>query len=359
MKGRRKSWKIKMNKRRKVKLMKMVKEVRENAQLMHATWWWPWDGLRRKHENLESRAMCKGWWQQQKQRLSTKTATSTHTFTCSPRVLSRCMHCWVSFCAVLIFASSRQWCSCRCDRLNRNPKFLHIPHRENGSFEVLSLHFLLFHVNETLACCLTTHEIDVGTFDDYTAREQLTHSWMKARSPDQTWVMPRHPIIEAKKPIDTGQMRWDREQDHSCASDMLRWKWSRNQHLPRASRSSSQRRVCKNAWGQRCSRAPGGHQCCTPPRTSSNICAVCEVSATWWRSTGGRRVEEGSSRRSRICRTQGMWPSLSLFWDGAINGNDIIAEGEPEKLDRLDEVLKQLVVVKALDRVGPRAPEHG
>ena len=31
----------------------------------------------------------------------------------------------------------------------------------------------------------------------------------------------------------------------------------------------------------------------------------------------------------------------------AIHGNDIIAEGEPEKLDRLDEVLKQLVVVKS------------
>ena len=40
-------------------------------------------------------------------------------------------------------------------------------------------------------------------------------------------------------------------------------------------------------------------------------------------------------------------------------GDDIIAEGEPEKLDRLDEVLKQLVVVKVLDRVGPRAAEHG
>lgn len=40
-------------------------------------------------------------------------------------------------------------------------------------------------------------------------------------------------------------------------------------------------------------------------------------------------------------------------------GDDIIAEGETEKLDRLDEVLKQLVVVKVLDRVGPRAAEHG
>ena len=43
----------------------------------------------------------------------------------------------------------------------------------------------------------------------------------------------------------------------------------------------------------------------------------------------------------------------------AIHGDDIIAEGEPEKLDRLDEVLKQLVVVKVLYRVGPRAAEHG
>ena len=43
----------------------------------------------------------------------------------------------------------------------------------------------------------------------------------------------------------------------------------------------------------------------------------------------------------------------------AIHGDDIIAEGEPEKLDRLDEVLKQLVVVKVLDRVGPRAAGRG
>ena len=33
----------------------------------------------------------------------------------------------------------------------------------------------------------------------------------------------------------------------------------------------------------------------------------------------------------------------------AIHGDDIIAEGEPEKLDRLNEVLKQLVVVKVLN----------
>ena len=43
----------------------------------------------------------------------------------------------------------------------------------------------------------------------------------------------------------------------------------------------------------------------------------------------------------------------------AIHGHDIIAEGEPERLDRLDEVLKRLVVVEVLDRVGPGAAEHG
>ena len=39
----------------------------------------------------------------------------------------------------------------------------------------------------------------------------------------------------------------------------------------------------------------------------------------------------------------------------AIHGDDIIAEGEPEKLNRLDEVPKQLVVVKVPDRIGPGA----
>ena len=43
----------------------------------------------------------------------------------------------------------------------------------------------------------------------------------------------------------------------------------------------------------------------------------------------------------------------------AIHGDDIIAEEEPEKLNRLGEVLKQLVVVKVLDRIGPGAVEHG
>ena len=42
----------------------------------------------------------------------------------------------------------------------------------------------------------------------------------------------------------------------------------------------------------------------------------------------------------------------------AIHGDGILAEGEPEKLNRLDEVLKRLVNVKVLDRTGPGAMEQ-
>ena len=115
-----------MKKRRKVKLMKKSRKSEDaNANI------------------LSQCAMCKGWvWQQQKQRLATKTATTTHTLTCYPSVSSRCTHCWVSCCASYwSCASCRQWCSWRCDRpLNLYPKFLHISHRENGSFDVLCLH---------------------------------------------------------------------------------------------------------------------------------------------------------------------------------------------------------------------------
>ena len=37
----------------------------------------------------------------------------------------------------------------------------------------------------------------------------------------------------------------------------------------------------------------------------------------------------------------------------ACHGDDIIAEGEPEELERLDEVSKRLVVVEVLDRIRP------
>ena len=43
----------------------------------------------------------------------------------------------------------------------------------------------------------------------------------------------------------------------------------------------------------------------------------------------------------------------------ASHGDDIIAEGEPEELDRLDEVSKRLVVVEVPDRIRPGAEVHG
>ena len=41
----------------------------------------------------------------------------------------------------------------------------------------------------------------------------------------------------------------------------------------------------------------------------------------------------------------------------AIHGDDILAEGEPEKLNRLDKVLKRLVDLKVPDRTEPGAME--
>ena len=137
-----------MKKRRKVKLMKESRKSERtlNSCMRHGDdHGMEWDA----NANILSQcAMCKRWvWQQQKQRLTTKTATTTHTLTCYPSVSSRCTHCWVSCCASYwSCASCRQWCSCRCDRpLNLYPKFLHISHRENGSFEVLCLHITRAH----------------------------------------------------------------------------------------------------------------------------------------------------------------------------------------------------------------------
>ena len=42
-----------------------------------------------------------------------------------------------------------------------------------------------------------------------------------------------------------------------------------------------------------------------------------------------------------------------------LTGDDIVAEGEPEELDRLDEVSKRLVVVEVLDRIRPGGEVHG
>ena len=66
------------------------------------------------------------------------------------------------------------------------------------------------------------------------------------------------------------------------------------------------------------------------------------------RSTGGRRVEEGvlgevGYAGLKVCHQ--VYHCFEMDTMAAIHGDDNIAEGEPEKMDRLDEILRQLVVV--------------
>ena len=76
-----------------------------------------------------------------------------------------------------------------------------------------------------------------------------------------------------------------------------------------------------------------------------------------------RRAMRGTRRSSRPFQEHmifhQVFDCLETDSMAATHGYDVIAEGEPEKLDRLDEVLNRLVVVNVLDRVGPRTAEHG
>ena len=68
-------------------------------------------------------------------------------------------------------------------------------------------------------------------------------------------------------------------------------------------------------------------------------------------------LKEAGHAALRVC--QQVYHCLEVDSMAAIHGNDIIAEGEPKGLDRLDEVLKKLVVVKVLDRLGSGAAALG
>ena len=67
----------------------------------------------------------------------------------------------------------------------------------------------------------------------------------------------------------------------------------------------------------------------------------------------------GETGNAALTVCQQVYHCLEVDSMAAIHDGDIIAEGEPKDLDRLDEVLKKLVVVKVLDRVGPGAAELG
>ena len=66
------------------------------------------------------------------------------------------------------------------------------------------------------------------------------------------------------------------------------------------------------------------------------------------RSTCGRRVEErvlGGAGHAGLKVFHQFYYCLETNPTAAIHRDDMIAEREPEELDRLDEILKQLVVV--------------
>ena len=127
--------------------------------------WMGWD----KHSDTLSRAMCAREWETEQ---GLRRLTTTRTFTCYPSVSRHCgVSCascwcfsgsWFSRCQLVsgrfytstaflhayatpstkFFSSGCCSPTLSCHRqLNLYPKFLHISHRENGSFEVLSLQF--------------------------------------------------------------------------------------------------------------------------------------------------------------------------------------------------------------------------
>ena len=67
-------------------------------------------------------------------------------------------------------------------------------------------------------------------------------------------------------------------------------------------------------------------------------------------STGSKSLRNEFSEKSdraglKVCHQ--VYHCLEMDTTAAIHGDDIIAEGEPEKMDRLDEIVRQLVVVKS------------
>ena len=103
-----------------------------------------------------------------------------------------------------------------------------------------------------------------------------------------------------------------------------------------------------------------------PPRGEEEAGYMCQMKRAMYGTRRASRLfqehmkgvlKEAGYAALKVCHQ--VYHCLETDSMAAIHGDDIIEEGEPEKLDRLDEVLKQLVVVKVLDRVGPRAAEHG
>ena len=180
---------------------------------------------------------------------------------------------------------------------------------------------------------------------------------------------------------------------HSCAADSLRWKWpmvhdlihSLALHLSNASRSSSQE------LRQSRTREEDIHVCLHFSTSSFRFwhallpedepIAMCplrgeEEARYMWQI---KRAVYGTRRAPLLFREQmefskkedtqhSRYVTKSVIalrrtrWLQSTATTSSLKESPrnwAEKLDCLDEVLKRLVVVKVLDRIGPRAAEHG
>ena len=175
--------------------------------------------------------------------------------------------------------------------------------------------------------------------------------------------------------------------DHSRAAGSLRWKWptesdlihSQAQHFSNASRKSPQEQSIKNKRGRHIRVIALYDISCAfwhaqlpldepiamyPPRGEVEAGYVWQMKRAMCGTRRGLRLFQENMKKVlgeagyaalKVCH-QVHYEAVSM---AAIHDDDIIAEGEAEKLNHLDEVLKRLVVVKVLDRIGPRAVEHG
>ena len=253
-------------------------------------------------------------------------------------------------------------------------------------------------VDEIPVSFVATHEIDDRPVYDHKTGERLARHLVKIGRRTECEAMVRHQLFErALIPLARGKKErchWldenkqgpdgpfvrsrlvSMEAAHSTASDLIH---SKAQHLSNASRVSSRRL-------RRSRTREDNTLVCSPCTTSALRFGTRsyahdepiamypppgEVEAGYvWENEAAMY---GTRRASRLFQDHMKWvlgeagdaalkachQCLDADSMAAIHGDDIIAEGEFEELDRRDEALKRLVVVKVPDRIGPGAEEHG
>ena len=257
---------------------------------------------------------------------------------------------------------------------------------------------LLHPVDEILVSYVATHEIDERPVYDQKKGERSTSGkgWStdRVRGNDQTSTI--RTCADRIGSRQDGQMsmagRHERgeQMDHSCSAGSLRWKWATESeliHFAGTAPLKCIKVIISRAASIKNDRGP-----------HTRVLALYDISDTFWHSQlphdepiamylprgkeeAGymwqmKRAMYGTTRAARLFQEhmkvvlgEAGYATLKVCHQvfyciesdsmAASHGDDIIAEGEPEKLDRLDEVLRRLVVATVLDRIGPRAVEYG